>query len=383
MSSEPRRLRFAPHLAVFTVGYVTFTYSAVPGYVAARYDAGLTAVGLLMSAALVSFVFAQGVADRLVSRWTTTQVLLGLLAAHAAAAVVLDLTTTLAGALVMRTVWGLAGGLVLSVGATHIARLYDGAEATRQQGVYGGMLTLGAAVGFLLAEPIVATTGGFGIHALGALLAVPAVVALWPYRHATWTAGEHGGGPPLRTVLGNRTVLVAAFCYVAIIAGYITLSTFVTAYFGDFGVTGPLNAAVLAMATFGRAAGGTVAGRWSLSDERVVRATTVVGAASFLALTVDVRLVALAFPLVAMVAVSLPFGAVFNLAATATPHQGAALAVVVAAGNVAAVVLPTLTGVVRTTTGGYGAVFVLLAVLLGLAALAVSATATSSPTKTI
>ncbi|AHG05185.1 hypothetical protein HALDL1_05305 [Halobacterium sp. DL1] len=384
MTNQPRRLRLAPHLAVFTVGYVTFTYSAVPGYVATRYDAGLTAVGLLMSAALVSFVVAQGVADRLVSRWTTTQVLLSLLAAHAAAAVVLDLTTTLAGALVMRTVWGLAGGLLLSVGATHIARLYSGAEATRQQGVYGGMLTLGAAVGFLLAEPIVAATGGFGIHALGALLAVPAVVALWPYRHATWTAGEgDGSGPPLRTVLGNRTVLVAAFCYVAIIAGYITLSTFVTAYFGDLGVTGPLNAAVLGMATLGRAAGGTVAGRWSLSDERIVRATTVVGAASFLVLTADVRLVALAFPLVAMVAVSLPFGAVFNLAAGATPHQGAALAVVVAAGNVAAVVLPTLTGVVRTTTGGYGAVFVLLAVLLGLAALAVSAAPTNTATKTI
>jgi len=383
VSTAPRRLRYAPHLAVFTVGYVTFTYSAVPGYVTARYDAGLTAVGLLMSAALVSFVLAQAIADRLVSRWTTTQVLLGLLAAQAAGAVVLDLTTTLAGALAMRTVWGLAGGLVLSVGATHVARLYDGAEATRQQGVYGGMLTLGAAVGFLLAEPIVATTGGFGVHALGALLAVPAAVALWPYRHAAWTAGDAGGGPPLRTVLRNRTVLVAAFCYVAIIGAYITLSTFVTAYFGDLGVTGPLNAAVLVMATLGRAVGGTVAGRWSLSDERIVTATTVVGAASFLALTANARLVALAFPLVAMVAVSLPFGAVFNLAAAATPHQGAALAVVVAAGNVAAVVLPTLTGVVRTTTGGYGAVFVLLAVLLGLAAVAVSAPAATRPTKTI
>ncbi|MXR22468.1 MFS transporter, partial [Halobacterium sp. PCN9] len=61
--------------------------------------------------------------------------------------------------------------------------------------------------------------------------------------------------------------------------------------------------------------------------------------------------------------------------------QGAALAVVVAAGNVAAVVLPTLTGVVRSATGGYGAVFVLLAVLLGLAALAVSAAAPQRSTQ--
>ncbi|MFB6270220.1 MAG: MFS transporter [Halobacterium sp.] len=382
MPATSRRLRYAPHVAVFAVGYVTFTYSAVPEYVAARYDAGLTAVGLLMSAALVSFVLAQVVADRLVSRYTTTQVSLGLLAAHAVTAVALDLTTTLAGVLVLRLLWGLAGGLLLTVGATHVARLHDGAAATRQQGVYGGVLTLGGAVGFLLAEPLVAATGGFGVHALGALLAVPAAACLWPYRHETHTAGaETAGSAPLRSVLRNRTVLVAAYCYVAIIGSYITLSTFVTAYFTDLGVTGPLNAAVLVMATLGRAAGGTVAGRWSLPDGRVVRVTTVLAAASFLVLTVDVRAVALAFPLVAMVAVSLPFGAVYNLAAAATPHQGAALAVVVAAGNVAAVVLPTLTGVVRTATGGYGAVFVLLAALLGLAALAVGLAAAPRPTQ--
>lgn len=374
MPTAPRALRYAAHLAVFAVGYVTFTYSAVPEAVAARYGAGVTTVGLLMSAALVSFVFAQVVADRLVSRTTTTRVLLGLLGVHAVTAVLLDFTTSLAGVLAMRVAWGLAGGLILSIGATHVARLHSGAAATRQQGIYGGMLTLGGATGFLLAEPVVAATGWFGVHALGALFAVPAAVALLTHRDETRTASANTGTPPFRTVLGNRTVLVAAFCYVALIGSYLTLSTFVTAYFDDLGVVGPLNAAVLATATLGRAVGGGVADRWSFGDRRFVQLTTVAGAAAFLALTVDVRVVALAAPLAAMVAVSLPFGAVYNLAAAATPHDGAALAVVVAAGNVAAVVLPSLTGVVRAATGSYASVFALLAALLAAAAAAARST---------
>ncbi|MGB9987235.1 MFS transporter [Salarchaeum japonicum] len=365
----PRSLRYAPHVAVFAVGYVTFTYSAVPGYVAARYGATITTVGLLMSAALLSFVLAQAVADRLASRWTTTQVLVGLVVAHAVLAVALDFAPSLASLLVLRALWGLAGGLLLSIGATHVARLHEGRAATRQQGVYGGMLTLGGAFGFLLAEPVVSLTGGFGVHALGAPLALPALAMLWPHRHGTRTAGTAASGG-FRAVLANRVVLVAALCYVATIGAYITLSTFITSYFDDLGVTGPLNAVVLVTATAGRAVGGVVSARWGVSDARVVSLTTLVGALAFLGLLVDARLVALAGPLVAMIAVSLPFGAVYNLAAAATAQETAALAFVVAAGNVAAVVLPTLTGVVRARTGGYAAVFCVLAGLLVAASLA-------------
>ncbi|GAA0647785.1 MFS transporter [Salarchaeum japonicum] len=364
-----RTLRYAPHVAVFAVGYVTFTYSAVPGYVAARYGATITTVGFLMSAALLSFVLAQAVADRLASRWTTTQALLGLLGAHAALAVALDFAPSLESLLVLRALWGLAGGLLLSIGATHVARLYDGRAATRQQGVYGGMLTLGGAFGFLLAEPVVSLTGGFGVHALGAPLALPAIAMLWPHRRGTRTAGTAASGG-FRTVLANRVVLVAALCYVATIGAYITLSTFITAYFDDLGVTGPLNAAVLATATAGRALGGTVSARWGVSDARIVSVTTLLGALAFVGLLVDARVVALVGPLVAMIAVSLPFGAVYNLAAAATAQETAALALVVAAGNVAAVALPTFTGVVRANTGGYAAVFCVLAALLLAASLA-------------
>jgi len=363
----PRALRYAPHVAVFAVGYVVFTYAAVPDYVAARYHTGLTGVGFLMSAALVSFVLTQAVADRVGSRWTTTQALLGLLVVHAAFAVVLDLVSSLAAVLVLRFLWGLAGGLVLSLGATHVARINAGESGTRQQGIYGGMLTLGGAFGFLVAKPLVDATGGFGVHALGAAIAVPAFLMLLPYRHGTRTAAESTTDLAVRRVLRNRTVLVAAFGYAATLGAYITLSTFITSYFTDLGVTGPLNAAVLTMATLGRLFGGGLGVRFGLSDDTVVTLTTAVGAAAFLGLLVDARLVALTLPLVAMVAICLPFGAVFNLGATATPHQSAALGVVVGLGNVAAVVLPTVTGVLRTETGGYGAVFVLLAAILALA----------------
>lgn len=67
---------------------------------------------------------------------------------------------------------------------------------------------------------------------------------------------------------------------------------------------------------------------------------------------------------------SVPFGAVFKTAAAATPRDGTALAIVVAAGNVAALVLPAITGRIRDATGGYDLAFLLLAGLNALAILA-------------
>jgi nitrate/nitrite transporter NarK len=68
-----------------------------------------------------------------------------------------------------------------------------------------------------------------------------------------------------------------------------------------------------------------------------------------------------------MLAVSLPFGAVYAVAARATPRDGAALAVVVAAGNVGSIVLPAATGAARDVTGAYGVGFLALGALNVLA----------------
>jgi nitrate/nitrite transporter NarK len=71
-----------------------------------------------------------------------------------------------------------------------------------------------------------------------------------------------------------------------------------------------------------------------------------------------------------MLAVSLPFGAIYNVAADATTAEGSALATVIAVGNFAALVLPVVTGSIRDATGGYEGAFMLL---LGLNVLAVGA----------
>ena len=379
----PKSLRYAPHVAVFALGYVMFTYAAVPSYVHARYGASLTAVGLFMSATLATFVLAQVPASRLAARYTTTRTLLALLCAHCVVAVALDLVNSLAAVLALRAVWGLLAGLLLSIGATHVARLNTGESGTLQQGIYGGMLTLGGAVGFVIARPLVDATGGFGVHALGAVGGLVAVGLLWPHRDERRTAAEatRSGGTSHLSVLRNPVVLAAAVCYVAIISSYVTLSTFVTSYFGDLGVTGPLNAAVLLMATIGRVLGGPTISRLSVTDMRFSRSMTALATVAFLALLVPNRLVALAFPLLAMMAVSLPFGAVYNVAAVATPHEGTAIALVVAAGNTAAVVLPAISGAARTFTGSYAVTFVALALLNGAAALTLFAVRRSRPEK--
>lgn len=364
MTAVARGLRVAPHLAVASVGYVLFAYAAVPESLMQALDVGFAAFGLLMSAALGAFVVAQAPASRLVDRHAATRLLLAGTAVHAALAVVLDLVSTFEALLALRFLWGLAGGFVLSVGATQISRVTTAGAATREQGIYGGMLTLGGAVGFLAAPTLV--TLPVGLNALGAVLSLPGLALSWRHRatDATEPTATSTAATSVRRVLTHPVVVVASLCYVAVISSYITLSTFITAYYADLGVAGPLNAAVLLMATLGRAVGGTAVWSWPVGDRGLVGGSTAVGAIGFgaLALASGTTLL-LVLPLVAMVAVSLPFGATYALAAAATDREGTAIAAMVAAGNVAALVVPAVTGALRDATGSYTGGFLVLAVL--------------------
>lgn len=366
--NTPRTLRYAPHAAVLSVGYVLFGYAAVPALLVDRLGIGFASFGLLMSAALLSFVLVQGVAGRLTDRYSTTRVLLAGTAAHAALAVALDVATTFGLALALRLLWGLAGGLVLSVGAAHVAGHHRGSVATLQQGVYGGMASFGGAVGFLLVPRIVAATGGPGLYAAGAVLALPAIGALWRYSDAGRSAGTDTGTdgssprPSLRRVATHPVVVLASLFYVAVIGSNVTISTFITAYFDELGLVGPLNAFVMLMATLGRAAGGVAVWRGGVGDTALIGGSIGIAAVGLGALAVGPgAALVVALPLAVMFGVSVPFGAIYNVAASATVHEGRALATVIAVGNFAALVLPAVTGLLRDVTGGYRGGFALLA----------------------
>jgi len=369
-TEPPLGLRAAPHLAVVSMGYVMFGYAGVPEFYLRRYDIGYASFGLMLSATLLAFVLVQWPASRLVERTTTTRLLTGATVAQAALASTVDFAPTFPAALGLRFVWGLAAGLVLSVGATHVARLYEGDAASRQQGVYGGMLTLGGAVGFLIAPRLAAATNGIGIHALGALIAVPAVGALYRNRGdrltaPSGTAADAAGA----SVLTDRVVLLASLCYVAAIGSYLTLSAFVTSYFEDVGIGGPLNALVLGFATLGRAAGGSAVVGLAVTDPRIIAGASTVAALGFAALAAAPSgPLRVGLPVLVMLAVSLPFGAIYNVAADATAAEGSALATVIAIGNLVALALPAVTGSIRDATGGYEGAF---ALLVGLNAIAI------------
>jgi predicted MFS family arabinose efflux permease len=368
-------LRAIPVLSIVSVGYVLFVPGAVPAVLTARYDVGYTAYGLLTSVPLLSIVLVQAPSGHLTARYSTTRVLLAATALHVVLALAIDLAGGFLAVLAFRAVWGLAAGTVLTVGAAHVARLYRGAAATRQQGLYGGALTLGGAVAFLTTPPLLAAGIPLGLHAPGAVLGVPAVAACWLVRGATppddgSTGGDRSVG--LRRTLAHSVVAVAALCYVASLGSYVTLSTFITAYFDARGITGPLNAVVLLVATTGRAAGGIAVARWRIPDWSLVAATAVLAVGGFLALAVGSGPgVALVLPPVAMVAVSAPFGAIYRLAGAAPVHDGAALAVVIGAGNLAALVLPAVTGAIRDATGGYAGGFLVLGCVNGAAVVGV------------
>lgn len=368
-SRAPWRLRVAPHLAVLGVGYVMFGYAGVPAFYLDRYGIDYAAFGLLMSATLLPFVLVQWPASRLLRRATSTRLLLWATVGQGALALTLDVSPTYEWLFGLRLLWGVTAGVLLSVGATHIARLYEGTAASRQQGLYGGMLTLGGALGFLTAPRFVAVTGGVGVQALGALFAVPAVGALWTERSDRLTAPTPSeGGVSSVAVATDRRVMLASLCYVAIISSYMTLSTFVTAYFDELGVVGPLNALVLATATVGRGIGGNAVFRLPVGDTGVIGAATGVAFGGFVLLASgSSELLLVVLPFVVMLAVSVPFGAVYNVAASATNAEGTAIATVIAVGNVSALTLPAITGTVRDATGGYDGAFVLLGALNAVA----------------
>jgi len=365
-------LRIAPHLAVVSMGYVMFGYAGVPEFYLNRYDIGYASFGLMLSATLLPFVLVQWPASRLVERTTTTRLLIAATVVQAGLAVTVDFAPTFPTVLGLRFLWGIAAGLVLSVGATHVARLYSGDAASRQQGVYGGMLTLGGAFGFLIAPRFATTTNGVGVHALGTLIAVPAVGTLYLNRADRLTApSETASDAAGASVLANPVVALASLCYVAAIGSYLTLSAFITAYFEDLGVVGPLNALVLGVATLGRAAGGSAVVGFRTTDPKIIAGASTAAALGFGALAAAPSgPLRVGLPLLVMLAVSLPFGAIYNVAADATAAEGSALATVIAVGNLVALLLPVVTGSVRDATGGYEGAFLLL---VGLNALAVGA----------
>lgn len=366
--------RYGPHLANFSVGYALFAYASVPAVVTARFDVGFAAVGLLMSGAIGTFALVQLVGGRVVDGRSPGRLLLGLVVVHALLTVLLDLAPTFFSLVALRAAWGLVGGLALTVGATQISRVYEGPTASRHQGIYGGALTLGGAVAFLATPAVVDATGWFGVHAVGGLFALPAALSLVgadvPAVAAPRAAGDGSGSPARGSLLRNRILLVVAGSYAAVLGTYITLSTFVTAYFADLGFIGPLNALALVVASLGRVGGGYAVTRPGLNDGRLIAAAAGVGAVGLLALSIGGGWMLVAFPLVVLAAVSLPFGAIFRTAAVATTRDAAALAVVIAVGNVVTLVLPVVTGWLRDATGGYDSAFLLLAALNVAATLA-------------
>ena len=369
-TDSPLGLRVAPHLAVVSMGYVMFGYAGVPDFYLHRYDIGYASFGLMLSATLLPFVLVQWPASRLVERTTTTRLLITATVAHAGLAVTVDFAPTFPAVLGLRFLWGIAAGLVLSVGATHIARLYSGDAASRQQGVYGGMLTLGGAFGFLITPGLVTATNGIGIHALGTLIAVPAVGTLYLNRTDRLTGPSATASDTAdASVLTNPVVVLASLCYVAAIGSYLTLSAFITSYFADLGVLGPLNALVLGVATLGRAAGGSAVVGFRITDPKIIAGASTAAALGFATLAAAPSgPLRVGLPLLVMLAVSLPFGAIYNVAADATDAEGSALAMVIAIGNLVALVLPVVTGSIRDVTGGYEGAFMLL---VGLNALAI------------
>ncbi|WP_433632657.1 MFS transporter [Halomicrococcus sp. NG-SE-24] len=410
-ASTPKALNVIPFVAVTSVGYVLFAPAAIPDVLTDRFDIGYTAFGLLTSVPLLSVVVAQAPSSYLTARYSTTRILLVATVVDTVVALTLDFARTFLALLALRTVWGLAGGVILTVGATHIARLHRNSKATRQQGFYGGALTLGGAIAFLAAPLLLEAVGAAGLHGPGALLGAFASAICWQHRDersthpgcsrpdaertesaetastrdrrdpsdSTARDRTNGESSSVRHLLTHPVVIVAAFCYVASLGSYVTLSTFVTAYFDALDVTGPLNAAVLLVATAGRAAGGVVAGRWDVRDwTSIVVATTAAVVGFFVLAFAHSRIVLALFPLVAMLAVSLPFGAIYGVAANSTVSEGAALAVVIAAGNLAALLLPTVTGAIRDATGDYSGAFVVLGAINAVAAAGVVALQRSS-----
>jgi predicted MFS family arabinose efflux permease len=380
-TTTPKALRYLPHLAVASVGYVLFASAAVPDVLMNRFSVEYTALGLVMSAALLAVVIVQPFCGYLTKRTTTTRVLLAATAAHGVFAVALDHASGFEQLLILRVIWGLPAGIILSVGGTHIARLYTGANATRQQGIFGGMLTLGGVLGFLFVPFFVSPPSLLGLYSPSTFLSVPALAILWWYRGDRTTAPQSTASTATpntaeeaERAITHPVVIVSSICYIATLGSYITLSTFITAYYDDLGVLLPLNILVLFAASSARVMGGTAVHRWTISDRRIISGASALAAIGFVVMTVTQSpfLVAI-LPIVTMLAVSFPFGSIYRISTDNNVNEGSALAVVIAAGNIGSLVLPAVIGSIRTATGGYGGGFLLLATVNAAAVVSIAA----------
>lgn len=380
MSDIPRSLAVAPHVATLSVGYVTYAYTSVPTVVQERYGVSFVAIGLLMSTVLLGIGLVQIPGGRLLDRISTIKGLVWVSAVQGALAITLDFAPSFGALIALRVLWGLASGLVLLTGATHLARLYDGRAAMRQQGIFGGMITVGGAIGLLVAPEIISITGWLGLHGSGAVLAGAAILLTLNGKgngKARELAAGHGEEYSIRELfsrppISEHAIWLAGVCYVAVIASYISLSTFISSYFTDLGITARLDVVVFLMASVGRVGGGIFAEAFGADDVRMIVVAMVTAGVAFVGLATLSGPVLIVLPLVTIVAISSPFGAVFNVTSDVADDEksGAALAIVIAMGNFAGLAFPTITGAIRDTTGSYAGAFGLIAVVCVIGAVA-------------
>lgn len=369
-----------PGLALFTacltslfVGFLMANVAPVIGVAERRLDLSAAQVGWVLSSMLLSHSVLLFVGGEFIDRWGLWKVLGTAFSVLAVASWFQTAAHSFPALLAARLIMGVGSGLGFLAGLQLVGQHTGGGpRQSFRQGLYGGMNHVGIVAAMLFLPWSVAGLGWAGTYGIVAVLLVLAAGfvswALHPLAQ-NFSPSKH---IPWREILLDPRSWWFCLAHAMTFGFYLSLVSWLVkylrgAYGAEVGLTTAISTGLTTWAFLSRMGGGYVA---TLVGERQLVMWAAAGVVvAFALMVVWAALWPAVMGLVlAVMALNVPFGAIFALAGRSFPGgmTGRRLSFILTPASVLAFVLPVAYGYVLEGTGSYGMGFLPWAVLGGL-----------------
>jgi len=315
----------------FAISWNIANTGAVAEVLSHRYGTSLAVIGLLTTVLFFAELAVMIPGGRAIDRYGAKRVGVIAVLLSLVPNLLLLLTTSVALALILRTVAGIGVGLGFLAGAIYAQGGRRGATAAMAGGIYGGISLGGGGVALAIVPSLDGALGWRAPYWSGVAVGALALLALAACP-ATPPRGTHTKTPPLRELVRHRdlarlgVIASVSFGFSVILGNWVvTLLERTGGYSrGAAGATGSL---ILILGIFGRPAGGVLVRLRPAATWRTVGASFLVGGTgtALLALSLGRVVDPVAAAMVGLSA-GIPFGATVAGASRAYPGaEGAAV----------------------------------------------------------
>ena len=364
---------FVACLTSFFVGFLLSNVAPVIGVAERRLGLSAAQVGWVLSAMLLSHSVLLLIGGEFIDRWGLWKVLGTAFSVLTIGSLVQVMAASFGALLIARLIMGIGSGLGFLAGLQLVGQYTGGGpRQSFRQGLYGGMNHVGIVMAMLALPAGLAGLGWAGTYGIVVALLTVATGIVWWGLHPLARNFSPTTHIPWREILRDRRSWWFCLAHAMTFGFYLSLVSWLVkylrgAYGADVALATAVSTGLTTWAFLSRMGGGYLAGL--VGEKRLVMWATAGVVVTFALMVLWGALwPAVAGLALAVLAVNLPFGAIFALAGRSFPGgmTGRRLSFILTPASILAFVLPVVYGYVLEGTHSYGMGFLPWAVLGGL-----------------